>query len=115
MANVFDAIEFGEGCESRKLSQSEMKSKMLRLAPKAFARLEEKLYCGNDKVETEAALGILDRCGFGPQAKLMVTDEREDLSDLSTVEIAARAAQLAKALLEQNNEEPEHKQPFDVH
>jgi hypothetical protein len=114
MANVFDGLEDANG-NFRALTASDMKSRFRRLAPKAFRTLEMNLLSGDGKVSNEAAKIILDRCGYGPQAKLTVSDETQDLSSMSAMELAARAAQIAKVLLDDNNAQPEHKQPFDVH
>jgi hypothetical protein len=114
MANVFDGLEDANG-NFKALTKSDMKSRFLRLAPKAFKTLETNLLSGDGKVSNEAAKIILDRCGYGPQSKLVLSDETEDLSSKSTMELAARAAQIAKALMEQNDKQPTHKQPFDVH
>lgn len=114
MANVFDNIEDDNG-NARLLTKSDMKTRMVKLAPKAFWALEEELLSGDGKVRVMAATAILDRCGFGPQSKLTIDDNREDLSSLSSAELAARAAQIARQLLEQEQFEPAHKMPFDVH
>jgi hypothetical protein len=114
MANVFDGLEDANG-NFRALTKSDMKSRFLKLAPRAFKTLEGELLSGDGKVRVMAATAILDRCGYGPQAKLTLSDETEDMSSMSTMELAARAAQIAKTLLEQHEEQPAHKQPFDVH
>lgn len=115
MANVFDDIEDANG-NARLLTRTEIKTRLLKLAPKAFQTLELNLYCGDSKVEVQAAAIILDRCGFGPQSKITVDDQREDLSNLSREQLAARAAQVARQLLEQQNDDdtPKHVGPFDT-
>jgi hypothetical protein len=114
MANVFDDIEDLNG-NARLLTKSDMKTRLLKLAPKAFGALEDELLSGDGKVRVMAATAILDRCGFGPQSKLTLEDNREDLSSLSKAELAARAAQIARQILEEDMEGPAHKMPFDVH
>lgn len=112
MVNVFDDIENADGT-FRRLTKSDMRARMDRLAPRAFRSLELDLTNGDGKIRVAAALGILDRCGFGPQSKITVDDNREDLSSLSREQLAARAAQIARQLLEEEQERTNHQGPFE--
>jgi hypothetical protein len=113
MGNVFDGLEDENG-QYRILSKSDMQTRFRKLAPKAFRTLELNLLSGDGKISNEAAKIILDRCGYGPQSKITIDDTTADMSSMSSAELAAMAAQLAQQLLEQDGE-PVHKLPFDVH
>lgn len=116
MPSIFDDIEESEihnKFSGKVLTKQEVKQRLHRLVPRAFATLERNLFADDEKVQVQAALGILDRCGYGPQSKMTIEDEREDLSSLSSAELAARALQLARQVQEQ--EQQADNPAFDVH
>jgi hypothetical protein len=93
MRSVFDDIDTPEGT-TRSMSRAEVRARGARLVPKAFRTLERNLSCGSAKEEIAAAIGVLDRFGYGPQSKITVEDEREDLSMLTDAQLLARIEQL---------------------
>jgi hypothetical protein len=93
MASIFDDIEVNG--VFKKLTKREITERMHKLVPKAFRTLESNLYSDDDKVAVQAALGILDRCGYGPQSKITVEESTEDLSNLTNEELRERAIAIA--------------------
>jgi len=98
---VFDDIELPNG-KTRSYTVTEIRKRARQMAPHAFRCLERNLYSSDDKVQVAAATAILDRAGFGPQSKITVEDERDNLTELTPQQLAARARQLAEQI-EANN------------
>jgi rRNA maturation endonuclease Nob1 len=96
MASIFDDIETDGHYKA--LSKADIKARMLKLVPQAFRTLESNLYSEDDKVSTMAALGILDRCGYGVHSKITLEDDREDLTSLTEAQLRDRALAVAKQL-----------------
>lgn len=109
VASVFDDIEIDD--KPRLLTKADIRMRMQKLVPKAFRTLEQNLYSDDDKVSTAAALGILDRCGYGPSSKITVEDASTDLSQLSSEELRQRALDIARQIAENNP--PDRNGPFD--
>ena len=108
-ASVFDDIEYNG--EVRLLTKADIRMRMQRLVPKAFRTLEENLYSEDDKVAVQAALGILDRCGYGPQSKITVEDATADLTQMTPEQLRQRALDIAAQI--QANNPPVPPGPFD--
>lgn len=110
VASVFDDIESESG-KPRLLTKADMRLRMMKLVPKAWRCLEENLYSEDDKVAVSAALGILDRCGFGPQSKVTVEDVSTDLTQLTDEQLRQRALDIAAQIA--GNRSDVHNTPFD--
>jgi hypothetical protein len=107
-ASVFDDIEHND--QPRLLTKADIRMRMQKLVPKAFRTLEQNLYSVDDKVSTAAALGILDRCGYGPQSKVTVEDASTDLSQMTSDELRQRALDVAAQIAAHH---PRQQGPFD--
>jgi hypothetical protein len=110
MPSVFDGIETDGVFKA--LTKAEVKTRMQKLVPQAFRTLEANLYAIDEKVQVQAALGILDRCGYGPHSKVTVEESTEDLSNLTTEELKVRALRIAQQLTEPM-EEPSDNPAFE--
>ena len=72
---------------------------LLYLGRPALARLARLVESPNEEVALKACLALLDRMGIGPSATLHLDDTRaEDLTLLTSEELAARALALAARL-----------------
>lgn len=109
-ASVFDDIEIDD--KPRLLTKVDIRMRMQKLVPKAFRTLEQNLYSEDDKVAVQAALGILDRCGYGPQSKVTVEDATTDLTQLTPEELRQRALDIARQIAE-NNPQDVQRGPFE--
>jgi hypothetical protein len=111
VASVFDDIET-EG-KPKLLTKADMRLRMMKLVPKAWRCLEENLYSEDDKVAVTAALGILDRCGFGPQSKVTVEDVSTDLTSLTDEQLRQRALDIAAQIAQNTPRNGAYDEPFD--
>lgn len=84
-----------------RLSSSELRSgkvRMYEMVERAFQTLEDAMTEADYPTAVKAALGILDRTGFGPQSKLDVTTTNINLAELTKEELAERARRVADLL-----------------
>jgi len=109
MPSVFDDIELPNG-DARLLTKADIKARLNKLVPRAFRTLEKNLFADDEKVQVQAALGILDRTGYGPKSTVSVEDEREDLTKLTPDELRQRALNIAAQIAENN---PPSEGPFE--
>lgn len=76
-------------------------NRLLAMVEPAFAVLMECMESDAEwKTKVQAALGVLDRAGFGPTKTLAVEDGRKDLSGLSLEQLQARALALSQRIKE---------------
>lgn len=110
MASIFDDLETPTGFKI--LSKADVQQRLKKLVGRAFFTLERNLYADDERVQVQAALGILDRAGYGPQSKVTIEEVGEDLSTLTTEELRERALRIANQLHTPSDSEPEDL-PFD--
>jgi hypothetical protein len=80
------------------LVKAQAKKRLLAMVEPAFQVLLDAMQSQDENVAVRAAKIVLDRAGFGPQSKVVVQDDREDLSRLSKTELAERARRIAEEL-----------------
>lgn len=80
------------------LARKAAKERLLAMVEPAFQVLREALASEDETNAIRAAKIILDRAGFGPQSKVVVVDEREDLKNMTSEELAAKAQAIALEL-----------------
>jgi hypothetical protein len=110
MPNIFDDIETPTGYKL--LTKADVKQRLSKLVGRAFETLERNLFADDEKVQVQAAMGILDRSGYGPHSKITVEESHEDLSNLSNEELKERAMRIAQQLTAQPEDESADL-PFD--
>lgn len=101
---LFDPVPEGEpeciddDYDDRPRSKAENLRLLQRSVPLAIRALRQAMRQGDHAEAVKAALGILDRAGYGPKSTLQIEDLPEDLSSLSEKQLAERAERIAKAL-----------------
>lgn len=74
------------------------KQRLFQIVERAFQTLEEAMEKADYSTSVKAALGVLDRTGFGPKSSMDVTTTNIDLSNLTKEELAARAQKVAELI-----------------
>lgn len=90
------------------MAKAQARKRLMMLVEPAFEMLIKAMESNDMKSGVRAAEIILDRAGFGPKATLQIQDERDNLANLSTEELQARAERLAaraRLLAEQKKQE----------
>jgi len=70
------------------------------LVDRAFETLDEAMISADHATAIKAAMGVLDRAGFGPRSTLDVNQTTIDLSTLSRAQLAERAIKVANLIKE---------------
>lgn len=73
------------------------------LVERAFDTLDEAMISAEHATAIKAALGVLDRAGFGPKSTIDVNQTTVDLTQLTRAELAARALKVHEMLKERAN------------
>jgi hypothetical protein len=83
-------------------AQRSARRRLTAMVDPALDALMRCLDCGDMRVVRQAAVDILDRCGFGPQATLTLEPSfaklQHELQDMTTDELAERAEHVAHKL-----------------
>lgn len=72
--------------------------KLSEMVDTAFVALQEAMTTADHATSVKAALGILDRAGFGPKSTMDINTTQMDLSALSKEELAERALKIANLI-----------------
>lgn len=90
------------------LSASELREgqkTLFQLVDKAFRTLDEAMNSADFNTAVRAALGVLDRTGFGPRSTVDVNNTHSiDYSEMSSEELAKRAEMIAANLRNSKSE-----------
>ena len=74
------------------------KRSLSELVDRAFETLDEAMVSAEHATAIKAALGVLDRAGFGPKSTLDVNQTTIDLTALSRGQLAERALKIHQML-----------------
>lgn len=79
------------------------KRSLSALVDRAFETLDEAMISAEHATAIKAALGVLDRAGFGPKSTLDVNQTTVDLTALSRIQLAERALKIHQMIKERED------------